>query len=239
MVADASRSPLVTERASICVIVPSRGRPERFAEFMAAWVATTDRADLLLALDDDDPRCMGYEPPSWVDVRVQERLGLMPTIERYAAELADAYDIVGHLGDDHHPRTPHWDTRIAEALSTPGIAFGDDLLQPAEAMLPTHVFFSSEIIRALGRMCCPGVRHFGDNYWRDLGLNSGMLRRLGDVVFEHMHPFVQKAQHDGTYLDGGASVRLFERDRAAWTGYYAAGGLDSDVATIMALGAGS
>jgi hypothetical protein len=104
---------------SLIMLCPSRGRPGNITELRAAWDQVTDHAELLVAVDDDDPALPGYQ-----DARVlssPRRLG--PILNTLAAEAAAGYDAVGFLGDDHRPRTPGWDTRLLAALDgRPGVA---------------------------------------------------------------------------------------------------------------------
>lgn len=226
---------------SLCVIVPSRGRPRQFTEFLEAWQKTiTDdfmvTTRLFVVLDEDDPTLEQYDMSGVVGgVHVGPRRGLMPSVNDWAVGLTEHFDIIGHLGDDHHPRTPDWDLRVRAALERPGLAFGDDLFQSKSNHMPTHVFMSSEIVCELGRMTCPDVRHFGDSYWKYLGLESGTLRFLEDCVFEHMHAGNGKATQDETYAAGGMNWDLHASDMAAWAAHQNSGRFAEDVAKIKAL----
>lgn len=220
---------------SMAVIVPTRGRPDRFAEFVAAWEETGTTAHLVLRVDDDDETLADYEFPSYAEVRRGPRIGMTPSLNESALDLAGRYEIVGHMGDDHHARTPAWDDRVAvEGLSTPGLAFCNDLYQSDQYGMPTQCFISSTIVRALGFMSLPAIRHFGDVYWHTLGVRLGRLRYLPDVVLEHMHFGNEKAERDATYDLGGGSHGQLCVDQNMHIQHFETGGLDADVKRVKA-----
>src|ERR1044071_2389674 len=103
------------------VIVPSRGRPDNVAELVKVFGETRSYAELLVVVDDDDELLERYElaledAPSWVALEVTERKRLGPTLNEYAVKNAAGYDIIAFMGDDHRPRTHHWDQRLAGAI---------------------------------------------------------------------------------------------------------------------------
>lgn len=186
------------------VVVPSRGRPRNIAALADAWTATQAGADVIVAVDDDDQTRGDYidvvaSHPRF-DLVIGPRLGMVGSLNKVAVAHCNMYDAVGFCGDDHRPRTVNWDQRVCEALSDlgTGIVYGDDLIQGER--LPTAAFMTSDIIRTLGWMSPPGLRHlFVDNAWRSLGCALEAFRYLPDVVIEHLHPIAQKAEWDDGY----------------------------------------
>lgn len=238
-----------------CVIVPSRGRPQNITRLLTAWHDTGATAQLVVALDDDDPQLDTYLDVLADDMRLRElhvivgpRLRMNGTLNAVAATVLDKVleprpgtaprlpDVIGFMGDDHLPRTPEWDQKIEAALDNlgHGIVYADDLVQRQN--LPTAVFMSATIVRALGYMAPPVLVHlFLDNYWRDLGLASGRLRYLPGVVIEHLHPIAGKAEHDETYAQANAS-ETWTHDEEAYHAFVTDGGIIRDAAKIGALG---
>lgn len=231
--------------ADLLMIVPSRGRPQNVAALLDTWGETaTGAADLLIALDEDDPALPGYEAlhvldrwparlgvPRW---RIGKRLRLGGTLNEVAAAYSAAYRMLGFLGDDHRPRTAGWDRRFVEALSElgTGLVYGNDLIQGAA--LPTAVAMTSDIVQTLGWMVPPGLVHLWiDNAWLELGRRIDQIRYLPDVVIEHMHPLVGKAPSDAGYEEVNSSAR-FESDRRAFEDWVR-DGLDADVAKLKEL----
>jgi hypothetical protein len=194
----------------LLVIVPSRGRPQNIARLIAAWAdtASPDRGtDLLVAVDDDDPAKLDYlaatseAPFAWLEAAPGPRVpGMTNVLNHYARAYAGSYQYLGFCGDDHLPITPGWDARIRYVLGLwpAGICYGDDQLQRAN--LPTAVFLTANIVRRLGWMAPPMLRHlYVDNAWKDLGLAAGVLTYLPEVVIQHVHPVAQRAAWDEGY----------------------------------------
>jgi hypothetical protein len=222
---------------SIAIIVPSRGRPERIHDMLGSVLGTAvspKDLELVVAVDADDPALHAYErprPPARLVV-LEERLGYTATLNCLAAELWDRHPILGAFGDDVIFRTQGWDTIVEATLMVPGMAYGDDLIHGKNH--PSAVFMSSTIAKALGWLALPATSHqWADDGWKRLGQRTGCLRFMPDVVFEHMHPGVGKADWDATY------EAVFESDRAKsdFEGFeaWAADGLEADAAKVQAV----
>ena len=212
------------------VMCPTRGRPGRASEMVASLRATAVLASTraVLAVDADDPS--DYSGAGAETLAVAG--GSFPRAANEAARaLWDADPILGCVGDDFLFRTPGWDALVADALATPGVAYGDDLLMGRA--LPTAVFMSSAIPRALGWYALPTLRHLcADDAWRSVGEGIGALRYLPGVVIEHMHPVAGKAPVDATYERGGMGD-CHAADHAALDAWRA-GPMRADVARVMA-----
>lgn len=213
--------------ADLVVVVPSRGRPDAARALAEAFKATC-RADtfLVFAVDDSDPTkdeygtaCDGVRSGTLIlpSTTMVEALNLAAT---RLPQHQDAF-AVGFMGDDHHPRTVGWDAAYLAALRDlgTGIVYGDDLLQGAR--LPTQCAMTTDIVRALGFMAPPPLRHmYVDNFWKDLGRAAGCLRYLPEVVIEHLHPIAGKAEWDEGHVRVNAA-EVYEADAAAYEAYRA------------------
>ncbi|WP_435610052.1 hypothetical protein [Streptomyces sp. C10-9-1] len=228
----------------LLVIIPTRGRPDAVPALLDAWQATGATADLLFAIDEDDPRRDDYlahgEPararglhPIW---SVGPRLRLVGTLNDVANTMAPRYPYLAFMGDDHRPRPADrpWDARIRECLSGgPGIVYGNDLLQGQK--MPTAVAMTSDIVTALGYMALPACTHLCvDLVWKDWGEGMGRLTYLPDMVIEHLHPANGKAALDAGYEEAN-SPAMVDHDTAAYYRYRDTGGLDADLATLRGL----
>jgi hypothetical protein len=224
--------------ADLLMIVPSRGRPQNVAALWEAWQATSgDVAELLVAVDDDDPALPDYEQvcsEHRISLTVGPRLRMVPTLNKIAARWAPHYFAIGFLGDDHRPETPHWDRRYLEtllALGT-GIVYGNDLL--AGERLPTQFALTSDIVQALGAIAPAPVRHmYLDNQVYDLGHAINRIRYLPDVIVEHLHPLAGKAAEDEGYREVN-HPDAFEADRLIYADWYEHQ-MPADVAKLKAL----
>jgi len=222
----------------LVVIVPSRGRPDAAVELAQAFADTEATAQLVFAVDEDDPTCGEYHEAQFPYPRTTHTFSapstMVSTLNRAAALYADKAVAIGFLGDDHRPRTSGWDRLYVEALRElgTGIVYGNDLLQGER--IPTQVAMTSDIVRVLGHMAPPPLTHlYVDNYWRDLGEAAGCLRYLPDVVVEHMHPVAGKADWD----EGHVRVNqpsMYQRDAEAY-GRYVTEHFAADLAKVQAL----
>lgn len=132
-------------------------------------------------------------------------------LNRAAVQVCNEYEFVSFMGDDHVARTENWDGRLMEAArqsGSPGLSYGNDLL--AGEALPTAVLMDSRLIRTLGYMTPPSLRHmFLDDFWLEIGTRLGRIRYLEDVVVEHMHFSAGKSVKDLTYESTNQNIKNF------------------------------
>jgi hypothetical protein len=226
----------------LIIIVPSRGRPHAAAELIEAFGETRTTAQLVFALDEDDPTRDEYAkvvPPATATIDTGGAPATMVRALNAAAMHRAASEnppfAVGFMGDDHRPRTPGWDAVYLEALRElgTGIVYGNDLLQGER--IPTQVAMTSDIVRSLGWMAPPVLTHlYVDNFWKDLGVQAGCLRYLADVVVEHLHPVAGKAAWDEGHVRVNAP-EMYHADRAAYARFIEVGGLTAAVETVRSL----
>jgi len=223
----------------LVVIVPSRGRPDAAVDLATAFVETKATARLIFAVDEDDPTRTHYLAALDAYPATTVHFGPAPStmvraLNAAASLYANEARVLGFMGDDHRPRTKHWDAMYLAALDQlgTGIVYGNDLLQGEN--IPTQVALTSDIVRAVGQMAPPTLTHlFVDNYWRDLGRAAGCLRYLPDVVVEHMHPIAGKADWDEGHVRVNQQS-MYQRDHAAYL-TYAREHLAADVEKVRAL----
>src|SRR5215470_16964348 len=184
--------------ADLLMIVPTRGQPTNAKRLVDAFTETaTGHARLLLAVDGDWDNADAYREIAWSaghGCSVMSWRGMVATLNAEAAIARCEYPMVGFCGDDHIFRTHGWDKALVEALWElgTGVAYGNDLLQGEN--LPTAVALTSNIVRELGYMAPPALRHlYIDEYWRDLGRAIDRITYLPDVIIEHLHPSAGKA----------------------------------------------
>jgi hypothetical protein len=174
---------------------------------------------IICRVDDDDPQLDGYRAAVPTHLYVGPRIGLSASINEMALAWVDQADVIGFMGDDHRPRTLHWDVRVMEQIEREplGVVYGNDLLQGRN--LATQVFMGAELVRRLGFFNPPQMRHmYLDNFWMTLGTNLGTLTYLDDVIIEHMHPLAGKAEWDQGYREVN-SEKQYAEDKAAFETY--------------------
>ena len=223
---------------STLVLCPSRGRPSQAEELLETFVQTRrgNASAILFVVDADDPTADDY--PDAATVILDPPPGNMATALNTSAMhpaigMSGDWDILSSVGDDHRFLTPGWDVAIEEVLRTRGggFAYGDDMGQGSR--LPTGVFISASIIRALGWMALPGCRHlYIDNAWKALGEVSGRLFYLPNVKIEHRHPTFGKAEWDEGYKRVNSSV-TYAHDQEVFRAWVA-DGLERDARTVRA-----
>lgn len=215
----------------IVVLCPTRGRPDAAFEMAKSFreTAALFSTELILVIDRDELARGAYElipsltntsssellPPNPVRVMVVKGGSLTEATNEAAKRVWNDDCIIGHVGDDHKFVTPGWDKTVTQVLDKPGVAYGNDLLQGP--VLPTAVFMSSVIPRTLGWFALPGTRHMKiDTVWKDLGVKTGTLRYLPNVIIEHLHPSVGKSPEDEGYERARQSRRDDARAYKRW-----------------------
>lgn len=235
----------------LTVLVPTRGRPQAATDLVSAFIATCSiDTNLMFIVDSDDEHIDAYRAlhgtrlqhdGGVVIVKVIENVAhtMVYALNAGAVAVAAAYDsfAIGFMGDDHRPRTIGWDQRYVNELGglATGFVYGNDLVHGPN--LPTQVALTANIVRTLGRIAPESLRHlYVDNYWRDLGNAAQCIRYLPDVVIEHMHPGVGKAEWDEGHIRVNAP-EVWTHDESAYAEYMKIG-FDADVKALWRLRGG-
>jgi len=208
---------------SLAVLCPSRGRPDKAVECYRSFLDTKHSADteMLFVLDADDDFDSYAGLPSIV-VMPTGRRGMTDPVNTAIRSLWDRYDIVGFVGDDHRFRTSGWDRVFVDQLGRAGggLVYGNDK-NWRDGEIPTQIFGSAAIWRALGWMALPACQHlYLDNAWRHIGESLERLYYFPDVIIEHMHPAYAKAEWDEGYRAVNSS-EMYNHDRAAFEDWVA------------------
>lgn len=191
---------------NMCVVVPTRGRPENMLRLAQAFKDTKAEAHLYGVIDNNDPKWDEYyEHTDYLQIPASnETGGCAKSLNTGAVSLLDItkyplYDYFVFMGDDHIPRTQHWDRELQKALlGKTGIVYGNDLLQGEN--LPTAFAMTRDIVNELRGMTFPKCKHlYFDNFVKQLGIDLGYLKYLPNVIIEHLHPVAGKAEMDEGY----------------------------------------
>jgi hypothetical protein len=227
----------------LLVIIPTRGRPQAVMALVRAWHETGATADLLFAVDNDDPELDAYKREAakfmkggQVRFVFGRRLRLCGTLNAQAVKAAKKYRYLAFMGDDHRPRPAAmpWDARIRECLSGgPGIVYGNDLLQGEK--MATAVAMTSDIVETLGYMAPNCLVHLClDLVWLDWGKGMGRITYLDNMVIEHLHPANGKAVMDAGYEEVNSDA-MVSADSTAYYDYRDNGGLEADLVKLRKL----
>jgi hypothetical protein len=236
----------------LAVIVPTRGRPVNVRRVISAWDFTNawDDADLVLAIDGDDPEYQGYadlveefrHPDTGqplFSVHVQDRwVPMVHKLNAAAVKLAEGrrYFALAFAGDDHLPETIGWAARYLTVLRElgSGMVYGDDGYQGRK--LSTEWAITADVVRELGRMVPADVEHmYCDNAMMDLFSAAGALRWLPEIRIEHLNPYAGgKAPMDDQYKRVNSRDQ-YAKDRRAYEGWRHGDVFLTDVAAVRHL----
>lgn len=219
----------------LLMLCPSRGRPARAREMVDTFLATRTEADLLVAVGRDDAAHDRYRqiiPPEYFE-SVPSTDGFVRALNGPATYFASKgdYTYLGFVGDDHRFRTPEWDRLFCDLLDERGggIAYANDG-NWTEGQLPTNVVMNAAIIRALGWMALPGVKHlYADNAWLAIGEQLGRAFFFPDILIEHLHPMFGGAAWDQMYRDTN-TPETYTHDREIFETWLAS--CDADIERV-------
>jgi hypothetical protein len=214
--------------SKLLLIVPTKGRPEKHLEFYESFKINSTVTDLVFVLSLGDiqyPRIPG------VKYETVDSPTMSGKLNTTAVKYANDYDYIAFMGDDVRIRTNAWDAKMLDEISSipNAIAYGNDLYQGEN--LPTAVLMDANIIRTLGFMSPPTLKHlYIDNFWKKLGEELSSLKYFSEIILEHMHFANSKAAKDNTYKETDSS-EMYRSDSAAFKDYIN-NNLDNDIAKL-------
>jgi hypothetical protein len=191
----------------ISVLCPSRGRPEQARQLLDTIRATaaTTGVELILRLDDDDPRLADYaDQVTGTDVQIIVAPRTTLSICWNECAAIAHWDVLMLCGDDIRFRSPDWDKLVMDTIwSCPDrlvLVHGRDGIQ--DSRVATHPFMHRRWMETVGYFVPP---LFASD-WNDMWLTevADMIGRrcyLPDLYTEHMHPVVGKGPMDQTHLE--------------------------------------
>jgi len=195
----------------ILMIVPSRDRNENHMRFAEHFLKNSNISDLVFGLDDDNEKI--YTRLNGVKYEILPRTSMNGTLNSIAKKYCNEYEYIGFSGDDVIFRTHNWDQTMYDKIKDTkfAVAYGDDLLQSQE--LPTAPIIDSRIIQVLGYMAPLQLKHqYIDKYWKALGNAMNTIFYFPEIITEHMHCSVNKADVDEIYKDVNSKNTVI-RDR--------------------------
>lgn len=200
----------------INVIVPTRDRVGGFERLKKSWKETTNGLSTLTPVVDID-QVEDYQHLT-ADINLvvsgaESSVWKINAAARVLIEDINPAAIIGFVSDDFVFRTPDWETEIITWQHVNrGICYCNDLLQGEN--LPTAVFIHRDIVKALGYMGLPSLKHYYvDNYWLDLGHRLGRIKYFPDIVIEHQHWSNNKTAKDKLY---SITENHMDQDKRTW-----------------------
>lgn len=198
------------------LIMPSRGRPHLIPRFFSVAPPQPETRGILALDDDDAPNYKGIELPKGWEFRVAPRSYFTARVNALFAEFPSE-PTYGFLMDDTVPRTDRWDVLLAERAGPWGLAWPDDCL-PGKR--PSALAIGGELVRALGWISCPTVKHFfTDSVWEKMAEDMGCAGRCEDIKVAHLHFSSGAVPFDRTYAerpDHATDARNFNEWLLTW-----------------------
>lgn len=177
---------------SITLLVPSRGRPHRFAKAVSsARELASEKIEVVSYFDDDDPSLSEY-PEYHI---VGRRVGTAKAILRMLEQVETPFALLG--SDDIVFHTQGWDKKMLAYVPADG--FGIVHAEDGWKRAVNHFLFPMAWHRLVG-LFPDKFYHFGPDTWVcDVAKRTGRLFFAPDVMIEHCHYRNKKADCDTTY----------------------------------------
>lgn len=194
----------------ISLLLPTRGRPawvERLFSSISKTVSSADTIEVIVYVDEDDTESHNL---SSSDFSVTTIIGPCKSMGGYNSACLDKArgDIIILANDDMVMRTPDWDAKIiqmdAESADKIYLAYGNDLLKKRSlCTFPILPRRTCELLVDPYPIAYHGAFidvHLFDIFKRLQHAGFDRIRYMGDLIFEHLHYRVGKADYDDTYM---------------------------------------
>lgn len=193
----------------LSLLIPTRSRPKRLKFALESARRTAKEPfEVLTYVDSDDPKKGQYE-----DVYIGPPVGTSKALLYLISQVKTPFFMIG--SDDIEFKTQDWDEKLLDAFPKDRLAvvYGKDNYKDN----CNHFVMSREWVDLIGAW--PDVfYHFGPDGWvAEVAKAAGVLIKVPDVIIEHLHFKVGKAEKDDTYMrtrNGGPDAAGFiQRNR--------------------------
>ncbi len=198
---------------SISLLLPTRGRPalvERLFNSISSTVSCFENIEVILYADEDDPASHGLTS---IDFNVTTIIGPAMSMGSYNSACLDKArgQIIILVNDDMVMRTPNWDEKIlqmdAEYVDKIYLAYGNDLLKKRSlCTFPILSRRTCELLVEPYPITYGGAFidvHLFDIFKRLQYAGFDRIQYMEELIFEHLHYRVGKANCDDTYTRRG------------------------------------
>jgi len=197
----------------VSLLLPTRARPELAQRFLKSVVDTSAKlayVEVIIYADDDDSVSHNITYPG---LKIKHLIGPRKTMGTYNTEcfLKSEGEIIVLVNDDMVIRTNGWDEKLRNLDSSIGdkiyLAYGNDLFKKGDlCTFPILSRKTCEVLKEPYHTAYKGA--FIDYHLMDIFKrleNKGYKRifYLEDVIFEHLHYRIGKAELDETYKARG------------------------------------
>ena len=143
----------------ICVVCPTRDRPEEFMALAESFVKTSTRATLVAYVDEDQPDLYAATYPERVVIHVDRRLGPVHSVNRIC-DLYRGPGIYGIAPDDSRFLIPGWDEYVLEEFEQMPGRLGVLSASHDQGDYVNLPYVSREWIELVGWFAYPEAYHF-------------------------------------------------------------------------------
>ena len=190
---------------SIAILVPSRGRPDKFKRLVNSIVETSSEdISIYCYLDSDDSKAKEYESFSQVNYTTGDPISISKSWNIIAAKAYDEGASVFIMGnDDVIYQTPQWNEILRKHLSELSHRyfccwFRDGIKNERHATFPV---LTREWYELLGHRFTPGIFHhqFNDTWIFDIAKKANVCHYIEEIFTPHLH-YVRGEELDDTYI---------------------------------------
>lgn len=189
---------LIPDSTNLLVMCSSKNRPQKLKEMLKSFYFTkSDGTEIIIYVSQNDKELDNYLPILANEKHIiGESKTMVQVLNYFSCDLFPNIKYYAEINDDHIYRTPNWDKKfIASAESKGGWGWFSGYTQN----LPTAVFVTGNIIRALGYFFPPQFIH---THVDDLLLDYkeiNLLFSLPTIIIEHMHASFGKSEVDENF----------------------------------------
>lgn len=212
----------------ISLIHPSRGRAKKAFDTFHYWLSRTsvkNEIEHILSADNDDPQAVLYKSLFYDSTRTKVLINPNKNVVQatnIAAKEASG-DLLIYLSDDF--KCPlGWDQLIVDVYKKnreygyPMLIKVDDALQAFDVPVLTIPIMDMDLYNALGYFWHPDYASmFCDQHLFEICKKHNWIINAPQLIFEHEHCSVGKAERDETYIRSEANWNsgkaLFEKHK--------------------------
>lgn len=205
------------------IVCCTRERPERAKKMLDSIIQTTSgEYSVIFLIDIDDPKLNEYIKLLY-PMKCNTNIGIRQTttfLINTAFSLHNNFDYYHITNDDFIYKTKDWNKKFIDKLEENkyGVCYGNDLLQKEN--MPTAPFISGNIVRELGWLQMPTLKHLGgDCVWGAIGKGLNKLFYFPEIIIEHVHYQARKAVIDNVYQRTNSS-EMYQKDSEAYREWY-------------------
>lgn len=200
-------------------ILPTRSRPQNCLRLINAWAASEASTPVYVRLDECDPFLSELIALPWPNnfiIKIGKREGVAKATNEIFVEYPHE-DWYGFLADDFLPQTKKWDLILIEAAGTKCTSYPNDLGKKSKKDLPTLPCVGGDLVREIGWFGFPYTHHyFVDTVWKYIGEHLCNIKRLENVIVEHLHPVNGKSEIDIVYAESNAKLNADRKIYNSW-----------------------